>query len=98
MLASLIEKKTRFESRAVRAVTVADVAVRHTELEGTVQDRSDKSASIRSEAIEVLGRQDDGSWKQIVGDPNARGWDGVDRNSNATVALGVFEEVYFSAA
>jgi SnoaL-like protein len=59
VLAGLIEKKSRFairESRG-RAVTVADIAVLYTDFHGTVQESPDKS---------------DGTWKPIVGDPNAR--------------------------
>jgi uncharacterized protein (TIGR02246 family) len=73
VLAGLMEKKARFESHIVRAVTVADIAVLYTNFQGTVMEAPDKLAEVRAHAIEVLRRQSDGTWKLIVGDPNARG-------------------------
>jgi uncharacterized protein (TIGR02246 family) len=73
VLAGLIEKKARFESHVVRAVTVADIAVLYTNFQGTVMEAPDKLAEVRSHAIDVLRRQSDGKGKLIVGDPKARG-------------------------
>jgi len=73
VLAGLIEKKARFESHVVRAVTVADIAVLYANFQGTVMEAPDKLAEVRSHAIDVLRRQSDGTGKLIVGDPNARG-------------------------
>jgi uncharacterized protein (TIGR02246 family) len=73
VLAGLMEKKARFESHIVRAVTVADIAVLYTNFQGTVMEAPDKLAEVRAHAIEVLRLQSDGTWKLIVGDPNARG-------------------------
>jgi len=73
VLAGLIEKKARFESHVVRAVTVADIAVLYANFQGTVMEAPDKLAEVRSHAIDVLRRQSDGKGKLIVGDPKARG-------------------------
>jgi SnoaL-like domain len=42
VLAGLMEKKARFESHIVRAVTVADIAVLYTNFQGTVMEAPDK--------------------------------------------------------
>jgi len=44
----------------------------YTDFEGTRVDDAGKTIPVRNKAIEVLRRQPDGSWKLIVGDPNAR--------------------------
>jgi uncharacterized protein (TIGR02246 family) len=72
VLAGMIEAKTQFQSRVVRAVTVGDIAQLHTDFEGTKIDDSENTVPVRNKAIEVLRRQPDGSWKLIMGDPNAR--------------------------
>lgn len=72
VLGSLIEAKTRFQSRILRAVTVGDIAQLYTDFEGTRVDCSGNTVPIRNNAIEVLRRQPDGSWKLIIGDPNGR--------------------------
>jgi uncharacterized protein (TIGR02246 family) len=72
VLGALIEAKTRFHSRRVRAVAVGDIAQLYTDFEGTTVDASGKTIEISNKAIEVLRRQLDGSWKLIVGDPNGR--------------------------
>jgi uncharacterized protein (TIGR02246 family) len=71
-LGALIEAKTHFQSRVVRAVTVGDIAQLYTDFEGTGADESGKTVPVRSNAIEVLRRQSDGTWKLIMGDPNGR--------------------------
>jgi uncharacterized protein (TIGR02246 family) len=73
VLAGMIEAKTQFQSRVVRAVTVGDVAQLHTDFEGTKIDDSGNTLPVRNKAIEVLRRQPAGDWKLIMGDPNARG-------------------------
>ena len=72
VLGGLIEAKTHFQSRVVRAVTVGDIAQLYTDFEGTILDGSGKTVPVRNKAVEVLRRQPDGSWKLIIGDPNAR--------------------------
>jgi ketosteroid isomerase-like protein len=64
-LAGLIGKKARLHGRVVKAITAGDVALLYTDWESTVGEAHN--------AIELLGRQPDGSWKLIVGDPRARG-------------------------
>lgn len=71
VLGGMIDAKTQMQSRVVRAVTVGDVAQLYTDFEGTT-DESGKTVQVRNKAIEVLHRQPDGSWKLIMGDPNAR--------------------------
>jgi len=53
-------------------VTVGDIAQLFTDFEGTMLDDSGKTVLVRNKAVEVLRRQPDGSWKLIIGDPNAR--------------------------
>jgi uncharacterized protein (TIGR02246 family) len=72
VLADLIEAKTHFQSRVLRAETIRDIAQLYTDFEGTMLDGSGKTVPARNRAIEVLRRQPDGSWKLIIGDPNAR--------------------------
>jgi uncharacterized protein (TIGR02246 family) len=72
VLGSLIEAKTHFKSRVVRAATVGDVAQLYTHFEGTRVDESGKTVPVHNNAIEVLRRQPAESWKLIMGDPNAR--------------------------
>jgi ketosteroid isomerase-like protein len=69
----MIDSETRFQSRVVRTVTVGDVALLYTDFEGTTVEAAGKRVDIHHHAIEVLRRQPDGTWKLIVGDPNARG-------------------------
>jgi hypothetical protein len=45
----------------------------YTDFEGTTIDPSGNTVEVRHKAIEVLRRQPDGTWKLIIGDPNARG-------------------------
>jgi uncharacterized protein (TIGR02246 family) len=72
VIGGLIQSKTKMKSRVLRAITLEDVAVLYTDFDGTTEDASGKTVELRSRAIEVLRRQPDGSWKLIVGDPNAR--------------------------
>jgi uncharacterized protein (TIGR02246 family) len=72
VLAGMIEAKTQFQSRVVRAVTVGEIAQLYTDFDGTRIDESGNTVPIRNKAIEVLGRQPDGTWRLIVGDPNGR--------------------------
>jgi uncharacterized protein (TIGR02246 family) len=72
VLGGLIEAKTHFQSRVVRAVTVGDIAQLYTDFEGTRVDESGKTVPVHNNAIEILRRQSDGSWKLIMGDPNGR--------------------------
>ena len=72
VLGGMIEAKERLHSRVVKAVTVGDIAQLYTDFEGSMNDDSGKRVAIRHQAIEVLRRQVDGTWKLIVGDPNGR--------------------------
>jgi ketosteroid isomerase-like protein len=72
VLAGMIEAKTQFQSRVVRAVTVGEIAQLYTDFDGTRIDESGNTVPIRNKAIEVLRRQPDGTWRLIVGDPNGR--------------------------
>jgi uncharacterized protein (TIGR02246 family) len=72
VLARMIEAKTQFQSRVVRAVTVGEIAQLYTDFDGTRIDESGNTVPIRNKAIEVLRRQPDGTWRLIVGDPNGR--------------------------
>jgi uncharacterized protein (TIGR02246 family) len=72
VLAGMIEAKTQFQSRVVRAVTVGEIAQLYTDFEGTKIGDSGNTVPVRNKAIEVLRRQPDGSWKLITGDPNGR--------------------------
>jgi ketosteroid isomerase-like protein len=73
VLAGLIRTKTRLQGRVVKAVTVGDIAVLYTDLQGTTVGPSGQTLEIRPKAIEVLRRQSDRRWKLIVGEPNGRG-------------------------
>jgi len=53
-------------------VTVGDIAQLYTDFEGTRVDESGKTVPVHNNAIEILRRQSDGSWKLIMGDPNGR--------------------------
>jgi ketosteroid isomerase-like protein len=68
----MICSKTKLHSRVIRAVTVGDIAQLYTDFEGTALDSSGQTIEARNKAIEVLRRQPDGTWKLIIGDPNAR--------------------------
>jgi ketosteroid isomerase-like protein len=70
VLGGLIEAKTQFHSRVVRAVIVGEIAQLYTDFEGTAEDDSGKTVPVHAKAIEVLRRHPDGSWKLIMGDPN----------------------------
>ena len=72
VLGGLIEGKRQFQSRVVRTAIVGDIAQLYTDFEGTGVDDAGKTIPVRNKAIEVLRRQPDGSWKLIMGDPNAR--------------------------
>jgi len=71
-LGALIDAKTHFQSRVARSETLGEVAQLYTDFEGTRVDESGNTVSVRNNAIEVLRRQSDGSWKLIMGDPNVR--------------------------
>ena len=72
VLGGLIEAKTQFHSRVVRAVIVGEIAQLYTDFEGRTEDDSGKTVPVHAKAIEVLRRQPDGSWKLIMGNPNGR--------------------------
>jgi ketosteroid isomerase-like protein len=68
----MIEAKTQFHSRVLRAVSVGDIAQLQTDFEGTSIDDSGNTVPVRNKAIEILRRQPAGDWKLIMGDPNGR--------------------------
>jgi uncharacterized protein (TIGR02246 family) len=72
VLARLIEQKTQLSSQVRQVVALEDVAVLYTNFDGTTVDGSGHLVDFMSRAIEVLRRQQDGSWKLIIGDPNGR--------------------------
>ena len=61
VLGGLVEAKTQFHSRVVRAAAVGEIARLYTDFEGTREDDSGKTVPVHSRAIEVLRRQPDGS-------------------------------------
>jgi ketosteroid isomerase-like protein len=71
-LANMIDTKTRFHSRVVKAVAVDDIAQLYTDFEGTMIDESGRTIATHHKAIEVLRRQPAGDWKLIIGDPDGR--------------------------
>jgi uncharacterized protein (TIGR02246 family) len=75
VIAGLIQSNTKFQSRVLRVSRIDDLALLYTDFDGTAVDGSGKTIELRSRAIEVLRRQPDGTWKLIIGDPNARGVD-----------------------
>jgi uncharacterized protein (TIGR02246 family) len=72
VLDGLIRGKTQLEGRVRKAITSGDVAILYTDFQGTTTDPEGQKVDMRSEAIEVLQRQPDGSWLLIIGDPNGR--------------------------
>lgn len=71
-LAGMIEAKTQFQSRVIKAVTVGEIAQLYTDFDGTKIDESGNTVPIRNKAIEVLRRQPNGDWKLAMGDPSGR--------------------------
>jgi uncharacterized protein (TIGR02246 family) len=71
-LAELIRTKTTMQSRVVKVVTIDDIALLYTDFDGTTVDAAGKTVEARYNAIEILRRQADGTWKLIVGDPHGR--------------------------
>jgi uncharacterized protein (TIGR02246 family) len=72
ILAALIRSKTQLHGRIIRKVLVDDIALLYTDFEGTTVEASGKTVEARSQAIEVLRRQANGSWQLIIGDPVGR--------------------------
>jgi ketosteroid isomerase-like protein len=70
--AGLVQSKSKMTSRVVKAITLDNVTLLYTDFQGTTVDDSGETIEHRSKAIELLRRQPDGTWKLIVGDPNAR--------------------------
>lgn len=73
VIAGLIDTKTQLRSHVVKVVTLDDIAVLYTDFDGTRLDSTQQTTPMHSQALEILRRQDDGTWRLIVGDPNARG-------------------------
>ena len=73
VIAALIRSNTKMKGRVLRVTRIDDLAVLYTDFDGTTNDASGKKIELSSRAIEVLRRQPDGTWKLIIGDPNARG-------------------------
>jgi uncharacterized protein (TIGR02246 family) len=72
MLTRMIQSKTKLQSQVIRAISADDVAMLHSDFEGTAMDPPEKAIDVRYNAIEVLRRESDGCWKLIIGDPNGR--------------------------
>ena len=73
VIGGLIQSRTRMTARVLRAIVLHDLAVLYTDFQGTTVDDSGETIDFPSKAVELLRRQPDGTWKLIVGDPNARG-------------------------
>jgi ketosteroid isomerase-like protein len=71
VLADLIAKKPRFASQVERLVVVDDIAMLYTNFT-MAMGPAGNGQEVKSRAIEIFRRQRDGSWKLMVGDPNAR--------------------------
>jgi uncharacterized protein (TIGR02246 family) len=82
VLGGMINAKTRFHSRVIKAVTVGDIAQLYTDFEGTTVDASGKTIAIRTKAVEILRRQPNGDWLLIMGDPDGRGIKRADEIQN----------------
>lgn len=72
VVAGLIKAKTKMKSRVVKAITLDNVALLYTDFQGTTVNASGTTIEVRSNAIEVLRQQPDGTWQLIMGDPNGR--------------------------
>jgi ketosteroid isomerase-like protein len=72
VLAELIAKGSLFESQVSRSVIVDDIALLYTNFRATIPGADEKAREVQFRAIEILRPQQDGFWKLIVGDPNAR--------------------------
>jgi uncharacterized protein (TIGR02246 family) len=70
-LADLVRKRPQFESKVEQCVMVDDIALLYTNFSVTMPG-SEKPVETMFRAVEILRRQQDGSWKLIVGDPNGR--------------------------
>ena len=73
VIAGLIRSNTKMKGRVLRATRIDDLALLYSDFDVTSVDGSGKPVKFPSKAIEVLRRQADGTWKLIIGDPNARG-------------------------
>jgi uncharacterized protein (TIGR02246 family) len=72
VLAGMIRAHTHLQSHVIQTVTVGDSALLYSDFEGTTVDASNATVAARHQAIEVLRRRPDGTWKLIVGDPAGR--------------------------
>ena len=72
VLAGLVNEKRQWECQVVQAVIVDDVALLYTNFKDAGADSGSRAVNIDQRAIEVLRRQNDGTWKLIVGDPLGR--------------------------
>jgi hypothetical protein len=61
----MIQLKTKLQSQVIRAISVDDVAVLYTDLQGRTMDASDNTIDVRY-TIEVLRQQPDGCWKLVL--------------------------------
>lgn len=68
----LIRSQTKLKSQVVQEVVVGDVAVLYTNFDGTTIDPSGSRVPMHTKAIEVLRRQENGTWQLIIGDPAGR--------------------------
>jgi ketosteroid isomerase-like protein len=73
VIGGLIQSSARMTARVLRAIVLHDLAVLYTDFQGTTVDDSGETIDFPSKAVELLRRHPDGTWKLIVGDPNARG-------------------------
>ena len=76
VIAELVRSNTKLQGQAVRAIVVGDVALLYSDFTVTsVEATTGRTIPAHQRAIEVLRRQDDDTWKLIIGDPNGRGED-----------------------
>lgn len=72
-LDQLMRSRTKLTYQVVQKAVVDDLAILYTNFDGTTTDASGARVPLQSKAIEVLKRQDDGTWLLIIGDPYGRG-------------------------
>ena len=76
VIAELVQSKNKLTSRVVTAITLDNTTLLYTDFQGQPSMiREIETIELRFEPIELVRRQPDGTWKLIVGDPNARGGD-----------------------
>jgi PhnB protein len=73
VLADFIAKKPQMRGRVTKVVPTGDIALLYTDWQGTAVDPAGTPVEIFHQAIEIVRRQADGTWKLLVGHPDGRG-------------------------